>query len=289
MTGNLLTNGNGISRIMESATLRRIRFGLYTGDEQAVLMKFVDPAPCEAVCASVQIDGPPAESQTNNRDCIDIITVPSSPKDDPTLRMKWINWAADPARVDCCPALTVKLHGVEVVWRPGRAVVFAQTEQMEPIVAAVVEFAYYHNELRKLECEIADSWQELEIDKRLAYEVRKIDLARHDGVRRRMDDTLQRRIRHVRIEPHLYRPAPNLPPIARKLGEQLRESAKVEDSLETIDGQLEVFEHIYEMSSQRIGEFRAARQEHTLEWVIIILLATETLLLLADFIWNLRG
>ena len=176
MTGNLLTNGNGISRIMESATLRRIRFGLYTGDEQAVLMRFVDPAPCEAVCASMQIDGPPAESQTNNRDCIDIITVPSSPKDDPTLRMRWINWAADPARADCSPALTVKLHGVEVVWRPGRAVVFAQTEQMEPIVAAVVEFAYYHNELRKLECEIADSWQELEIDKRLAYEVRKIDL-----------------------------------------------------------------------------------------------------------------
>ena len=34
------------------------------------------------------------------------------------------------------------------------------------------------------------------------------------------------------------------------------------------------------MASQRLGEFRASHKEHRLEWVIIILLATETLLFL---------
>jgi uncharacterized Rmd1/YagE family protein len=46
-----------------------------------------------------------------------------------------------------------------------------------------------------------------------------------------------------------------------------------------VDGQLEVFEHIYEMSAQRMGEYRAARQEGILEWVIIVLLAAEALLM----------
>jgi uncharacterized Rmd1/YagE family protein len=46
-----------------------------------------------------------------------------------------------------------------------------------------------------------------------------------------------------------------------------------------VDGQLEVFEHIYEMSAQRMGEYRAARQEAILEWVIIVLLAAEALLM----------
>jgi uncharacterized Rmd1/YagE family protein len=58
--------------------------------------------------------------------------------------------------------------------------------------------------------------------------------------------------------------------------------------LETADGQLEVFEGVYEMSGQRMGEYRAAREEHVLEWVIILLLAAELLLLLVQTVWK-RG
>ena len=40
------------------------------------------------------------------------------------------------------------------------------------------------------------------------------------------------------------------------------------------------------MGSQRMGEFRAARQEHTLEWIIIVVLAAEVLLMLAQTFWK---
>jgi uncharacterized Rmd1/YagE family protein len=54
-----------------------------------------------------------------------------------------------------------------------------------------------------------------------------------------------------------------------------------------VDGQLEVFEgHVYEMSGQRMGEYRAAREEHVLEWVIIVLLAAELVLLLVPMVWK---
>jgi uncharacterized Rmd1/YagE family protein len=103
-----------------------------------------------------------------------------------------------------------------------------------------------------------------------------------------MNQALSRRIRVARTEPHLYKPQATLAAASRRLGEELREKAQIEARLETVDGQLEVFEHVYEMSGQRMGEYRAARQEHVLEWVIIVLLAAEALLMLAQTVWK-RG
>jgi hypothetical protein len=34
-----------------------------------------------------------------------------------------------------------------------------------------------------------------------------------------------------------------------------------------------------------MGEYRAARQEHVLEWIIIVLRAAEMLILLAQTVW----
>jgi uncharacterized Rmd1/YagE family protein len=56
--------------------------------------------------------------------------------------------------------------------------------------------------------------------------------------------------------------------------------------LETVDSQLEVFEDIYEMSGQRMGEYRAAEVEKLLEWIIIVLLGAELLLLVAQSVWR---
>ena len=48
------------------------------------------------------------------------------------------------------------------------------------------------------------------------------------------------------------------------------------------------FEHVYEMASQRLGEFRDARYGHKLEWIIILLLAAEMVWLIAEFLMNLE-
>ena len=102
------------------------------------------------------------------------------------------------------------------------------------------------------------------------------DLKRSAAVGERMNRALQRRIRLARIEPHLYDPEASLPAAGRKLGEELREKARTDARLETVDSQLEVFEDIYEMSGQRMGEYRAAEVEQVLEWIIIVLMACES-------------
>jgi hypothetical protein len=172
------------------------------------------------------------------------------------------------------------------MWRPGHAMLQGDSEQAESLLSAVVEFTHYERELRRIEDEIAGSWAELEQDKSLAFDVTPADLKRSDAVGERMNRVLQRRIRLARIEPHLYDPDAGLPAAGQKLGQELRDRARMDARLETVDAQLEVFEGIYEMSGQRMGEFRAAQQEHVLEWIIIALLAAELVLLLVQALWK---
>ena len=169
------------------------------------------------------------------------------------------------------PPIVVKVRDAQVTWRPGRAVIQGTADQVEPLLAALVDFSYYEAELRRLELELADSWRRLEEDTPLAYDVKQADMAEGQGRGQEDGADLAAAMRHVRIEPHLYRPAAHLPAAARDLGERLREAARVEDRSSRRRKDRE-FREVYESGSQRINDFRAARQGFILESVIIVLL-----------------
>jgi len=183
----------------------------------------------------------------------------------------------------------VKYRGVELAWRPGRAAFQCDPDQVEALVAGVIEFAHYERELRQIEESIAHGWTDLERDKSLAFEVTAAGLKQSEIVGHRMKHAFGWRICLARMEPRLFAPEAGLPAAARKLGEELRERADIEARVEAVDGQLEVFEHIYEMAGQRMGEFRAARESNILEWVIVVLLLAEALLMLLQVIFRTRG
>lgn len=278
-------NGKG-GQPLAGPMMYRIRFEEQAAADQAVVAEFKDPAPRKAVRTAAAMEAPPADAGSPDPDALEIVAVPWDPRNDPRWRSELQNWIA-PASPQSGPPIVVKVRDALVTWRPGRAVIQGAAD-VEPLVAALVDFGHYEAELRRLEQELAEAWPELEEDAPLAYDVTQADMARHKAVGGRMEQTLRRRMRHVRIEPHLYRPASHLPAAARDLGERLREESCVEDRLEIVDGQIESYESIYEMSSQRISEFRAARQGFILETVIIVLLAAETVLTLAELIWYLE-
>ena len=274
-----------------SVSERRIRFVERTADGDVVSMTFEDPAPRYAIqgTASARTTG---EVAGRLRDpVLDVVLLPLSAAPQPAPQeerqgfAEWLEKINDP---DAPLPVIVKYRGVELMWRPGRVLLQCDPEQAELLLSAVIEFTHYECELRRIENEIAGGWVELQQDKSLAFEVTGAGLDRSAVVGQRMDRVLERRIRLARIEPHLYAPDVRLPVAARKLGEELREKARTEARLETADGQLEVFEDVYEMSGQRMGEYRAARQEHVLEWVIILLLAAELLLMLVQTAWRVR-
>jgi hypothetical protein len=269
-------------------TLHRFRFVEQAAADQTVLMEFRDPAPRKAVRASAALDAPPADSANPDPDALDIVAVPWDPRNDPRWRSELQNWVAPAAQRSALPPIVVKVGGAQITWCSGRALIHGAADPIEPLLAALVDFGYYEAELRRLELEVADSWPALEEDTPLAYDVTQADMARHKAVGRRMEQTLRRRMRHVRLEPHLYESPAHLPAAARDLGKRLREEARIEERLEVLDGQIEAYENVYELSSQRISEFRAARQGFILESVIIVLLAAETVLLLAELLWYLE-
>jgi hypothetical protein len=256
---------------------RRISFVERVKGDDVVIAAFKDPAPAYAILVES-----PASAEVHS-DLLKVVLLPvASALQDTSDGLKKTN---DPGGI---PPIFIKYRGVELMWRRGHALLQCEPEQAESLLAAIAEFTHYERELQRIEAEIADGWVELEQDKALAFEVKPADLKRSDAVGGRMQRAFQRRMRYARIEPHLYEPDPRFPAASQKLGEELREKARIELRLETVDGQLEVFEHIYEMSSQRLGEYRAAHEEHFLEWVIIVLLAMETFLMLAQVLWKVR-
>jgi len=92
------------------------------------------------------------------------------------------------------------------------------------------------------------------------------------------------RSRMVRMAPHIQCPHVFPPTLASQISERMREKSRVAERLEFMREQIEVFEKFYEMCSQRASDFVANRTSHMLEWVIILLLAAETILLVVNLL-----
>jgi hypothetical protein len=242
----------------------RIQFVEEIPGNDAVLMKFIDPATCYAVAS--------ASATETDGEFLDVVLLPPQ--------------TAPPTAA--VGEVYIKYRGVELTWRPGHATLLCEPEQVDLLLRALAEFSHYERELRRVEDEIAAGWTDLAQDKGLAFEINPDDLKRSDIVGGRMGRVLERRIRFARVEPHLYEAGIELNAAGQKLGAELRERTRIESRLETVDGQLEVYEHVYEMSGQRMGEYKAAREEHVLEWIIIALLAVETVALLVQMAWRLK-
>lgn len=271
----------------ELATRHHIRFVEQVAPGQAVLMEFVDPANCKAVGVAVEPGAMLTDSDRIAGEGIDILAVPGQPNDSSGTFDKLLAWVLEAHTAGTPPPITFTLHGAQVVWHSRRVAILAAAERMESLLLALVDFSYYERELARLERATADSWAQLECDTPLAFEVTARDLERRESVGRQTQRMLTVRMRYARIAPRLNRRGTNLPSLAHQLGERLREKSRVDERLETLANQLEVFEHVYELSSQRFSEFQTSRRETTLEWVIIVLLAAETMMLLIDLLWSL--
>ena len=269
--------------------LRRIRFveqfdPLVSMDARtSMLMTFTDPSLRYALCSSMSIQ------DQHSPESMEVMFLPLDSAGGNSPAPEGLNrWLDSGDMVATQPRVMVKSRAAEVTWRPGRVVLRCEPDQINPLLMALVEFHYFEKELRKLESEIEAGWSDLNQDRRLAFQVSDQDLIRSQSLGNRMEQTLERRMRHARIEPLLYLPGYQLSVAAQKLGEELREKTRIEARCESVDSQIEVFEHVYEMASQRLGEFRDARYGHKLEWIIILLLAAEMVWLIAEFLMNLE-
>ncbi|HEX3926941.1 MAG TPA: hypothetical protein VHW65_03000 [Gemmatimonadales bacterium] len=260
------------------ATPVRIHYTETLEPDDTVLLAFADARGRRAIWGDLADDDMSAGSTATADDVFDVLLADPSAVAD--IHDIWFGAGAAALPV------TVALRSTTVAWRPGRALLACEVTDREVLLAALVDFDFHARELEQLQREVAAAWSTLDGDRRLAFRVAPDDLKHEAAIAARVDGAFERRIRFSRLAPGTWQPSPAVTGAGRRLGEELRARAGIDDRAEALDNDLEVFEHLYEMASQRMGEFRASHGEARLEWVIIGLLVLETLALIVGMMWR---
>lgn len=182
------------------------------------------------------------------------------------------------------PPFVVPLYGTCVVWSPGRCVALAPPDRLPTLRGALVEFADMEAELRGIERRAAASLEHLDGDAALAFEFDAHALPRRPELAARFGEVVSLRRRLVALAPRVTRPAPQPPTLAGQVGERLRERTRVGERLEHAVEQAELMERVYAGCGDRAAEFVVSRRHLALEWVLVLLLATEVLLITVDLL-----
>jgi hypothetical protein len=166
----------------------------------------------------------------------------------------------------------------KVGWQPGKAVL--QTRAIDPLLPALIDFAFYEAELRRLEAAILPHQATADADVALSYNIAESDRSQWNRLYRTMEELYRLRLQFARLEPHLFSVDRSQPLAARRMFNRLLVKAKIEERLEALSDRLEVLEDLYEGAIDRITDYRNYRKGSLLEIGIIVLLAVEVILLL---------
>ena len=179
--------------------------------------------------------------------------------------------------------LRQSVEGGWILYCPGRAVICAPDNVIRDLQVALADVQFHDGVLRKLEAEVAKDWPTAVDHIPLAH---RADLARSGGLKALTTDTLMRRMTCARIEWPLLVPTGPMTDAARKLAAKLRDSLDIEDRLDTLDGQIEVYEDLCEVANQRLSDYSHFFREFIVEILIVLLLAAEVTVALMNYFYT---
>lgn len=185
---------------------------------------------------------------------------------------------------DPVPPVSVPLYGLLVVWSRGRAAIVADAERLETARQAVAAFARLEAELGRIERDADSLLAATAEDARFGFGFTANDCDQLDRLATHHRRAVAARIGLARIAADVRRPAPHPPTLAGQIGERLRDRLRLADRLESAEGKAEIAEQVYATCGQRSSEFLIGRRQMGLEWIIILLLAVETVLLVVELL-----
>jgi hypothetical protein len=271
----------GPSASEASILAQRIRFVHQASPGQRVLAEFTDPYQRFAVAEPVSVEAlPPPGQDAVPPDEFYFLFIPAGSATPYDWQQRAAQWMAKPSSATAEPTLEVVMRSDRVLWRPGRGMVQGAPDRVEENLLALVDFAFYEGELRKLEREIEADWSLAQADIELTHQVATRQLRRSAHVNEMTQRTTRRRMRVARLERHLEKASIALPGSARRLVSELLTQAEIVDRLKAVDNRLEVYEDLYELANDRLSEYRYYRGEFRLEvWIILILMIEVVLML----------
>lgn len=185
------------------------------------------------------------------------------------------------------PPVQVPLYGTTVIWSPSRAAILAPHAALVAVREALLDFARCDAALRRLEGEAGLLLGRLDEDAPCAVEFDERHIDRQASLEERFRRSVRLRADLADLAPAVLRPPVHPPTLAAQLGERLRERTRLADRLEFVQAKADVLDRVYDLCAQRVGDFAIARRHLRLEWVIIVLLAAELVVLLVEVLAGL--
>lgn len=258
-----------------------IVFAANASPSDDVICTFREPEERVAVSHVVDLDklSHRADGQAPPTDRLAVCTLPNGhavSADDQRRVDKWIGEGG-------APVIELLIRGDRVRWRPGRCVVQSGPDRWREVLQAVVAFAFYEGELRKLEAELEAAMPMVEMDSDLTGRVDGAGVARWPAVHDRTQRTSLRRIRFARIERHLEKPSPLLSAAGQRAVNELGIQSDVADRLRYVDDKIEVCELLYATANERLSEYSYFRRSQVVEIAILGALIVEALLMAKEF------
>lgn len=268
--------------ILESLPLgtrfQRVAFVAAATVAETVLTELPAPLGRVAIVTGTDPNATPASDE------LLVLAVPLIDETDPDPLNRVRNWADPPSISGERAGQLLTLQGARVVWNPTRVVVLVAPERLDTVLKAIVEVAYYETELRAIETKLAALWPDLEAVIPLAFEFAERSVRHRRKLAEQFRQVFTLRARLARVTPHVLAPHIHPPTLATQLSERLREHTRMAHRVESLNTQLDVFERLYEGCGQKTSEFMVARTGHALEWIIIILLLAQIILLSIDLL-----
>jgi len=200
-------------------------------------------------------------------------------------------WLASPDRPDAAPdsprPVTVRLKSATVQWRPGRAILQSAPGSSESFLSALIDFAFFESELRRLERYLLPYEASAPADVALAYRIRKTSRSEWDRLGQTMEGLSLMRLAFAVIQPHLVAASRSLDSETRRFAARLIVRSGMPERLESFSSRLETCEDLYEGAVDRITDFRGYHKGFALETIIIVLLVLELIAMILQLIFRL--
>jgi hypothetical protein len=263
-------------------TVRRIRFASHSVTSGRVCRTFKHPRLCLAVDEPTTLSDVPKkpEPSTVSDELFVVFVQPKAVAEWEKLSSGWFLPSADPDS----PSADVKWKEGRVQWHPGCAVVYLRGAIQEDVLAALVEFAFYEGELRRLEVEMDIREATANDDVSRAHTIHPRDRAHWPRFTAAIEAFTRMRLAFARLSPRFSETARGPGSLSYRLASRLLQQVRAEARAEALDTRLEACEDLYEGANDRVADHKGWHHGHVLEVIIVALLLLEVILLCADLV-----
>lgn len=217
----------------------------------------------------------PASAYCDTPDGLHVLHLPggiATPHEGRQRAEAWVAASSQP--------IELLLQSDRIQWAPGRAVIIGNVLGVPEYLCGLAAFSFLEAALRGLEQRITLRLAAAEPDTDLTHRIDRTALRRWPEIGRATHDVTAMHLLLVRIAGALEHPPDRLPSQARRLFAELAIQTEVSHRLERAEARVEALWELYELVNSRLSEFSYFRREYLVEWLIVLILAGEAVLLL---------